>query len=113
MYKPTEGDLRYIAYVAIRWRMTANTIAENLDSVPEGIIANIKDLENGYKDGLEEYYIKAMDKDPGLLADEIIADFDKIWTADHPEFHDMEKLFAGCSKADLEKVKKLADEMNA
>ena len=54
-----------------------------------------------------------MDKDPGLLADEIIADFDKIWTADHPEFHDMEKLFAGCSKADLEKVKKLADEMYA
>ena len=54
MYKPTEGDLRYIADVARRWRMSANTIAENLDSVPEGIITNIKDLENGYKDGLKE-----------------------------------------------------------
>ena len=113
MYKPTEGDLRYIADVARRWRMSANIIAENLDSIPEGLTASIKNLENGYKARVEEYYIKAMDKDPGLLADEIIADFDKIWIADHPEFHDMEKLFAGCSKADLEKVKKLADEMNA
>ena len=55
---------------------------------------------------------KAMDKDKGLYADEILKDFEEAWTAEHPEFYDMEKLFEGCSKADIKKAKKIMDEMN-
>lgn len=106
MGKLTLGQERTIDESTQSWRMLVYPIMESISSVPDGFKKKIDELDEAYVAGFGEYYTKSIEAEDGRDADEVMSDFDKIWSQDHPEFYDMKLLFAECGDEALEIVER-------
>lgn len=104
MYKLTEGDLRLIDESVRPWQMTVYPVLQQMEELPEEVGSAIKNLSDQYKTELMDFYSKAMDEDPGSLADPIFRRFDEKWEKDHPEYYDMDRLFEKAGDADKDRA---------
>ncbi len=104
MYDLTAGDIRYIEEVTNTWKMTVNPILDSMESVPESVTGRIAELSEAFRTGFFVFYRDAMDKDDTRLAGEVLNDFVTGWRKDHPEYYDVDRLFAECSEDDLKKA---------
>ncbi len=102
MYELTKGDLRTVSEATTGWKMYVYPIMESMKSVPQEVKDRIRDLEETYRRDFYVFFRDAMDKDETQLAGEVQRDFESEWTKEHPAFYDMDLLFQGCSKAELE-----------
>ncbi len=104
MYELTTGDIRTITGATTGWRMYVNPILGSMESVPQEVTDRIQELEDSYRKDFYAFYRDSMDKDKTRLEGEIQRDFEEDWGKKHPEFFDMDLLFAACDKAELEKA---------
>ena len=105
MYKLTTGDLRLIDESTRAWQMTIDPVLAIMEELPREVLETIAGLSDKYKEGLKEYYLKAMTENDRRLADPVFLEFDQKWEKEHPEFYDMDKLFEKASAADKERAK--------
>ena len=106
MYTPTSGDLRLIDESVRSWQMTIGPVLKKMEELPAEVSESIKNLAAQYREELKDYYCKAMDQNPGSLADPVFREFDEKWDKEHPEFYDMDRLFEKAGAADKERAAK-------
>lgn len=104
MYELTTGDIRTITGATTGWRMYVNPILGSMESVPQEVTDRIQELEDSYRKDFYAFYRDSMDKDKTRLEGEIQRDFEEGWVEKHPEFFDMDLLFAACDKDELKKA---------
>jgi len=101
MIELTLGELRYIDESANAWYMDVRRIADSMGDVPEAVKTRISTLQEEYVEEFLEFYTAEKEKSTGLDSVDIQDKFDETWTKKHPDFYDMEKLFAECDKDKL------------
>ena len=62
---------------------------------PEDAEHRIRDLEAAYREEFFDFYRKKKSEDQTLYSSEIHNAFDRVWEEKHPEFFDIDRLFAG------------------
>ena len=113
MYELTIGDQRYIGEALTTWNMYINPIINSMREVPDEVADRLEGLKSQYIDEFSVFFQDKKNEDESLHADEIHEAFDEIWREKHPEFFDMDKLFAGCSESRLSSAEKAISEAKA
>ena len=110
MYELTIGDQRYIGEALTTWNMYINPIINAMNEVPDEVADRLEGLKSQYIDEFSVFFQDKKNEDESLHADEIHDAFDEIWREKHPEFFEMDKLFAGCSDSLLSSAEKAISE---
>ena len=108
MYELTTGDERFIGESTTIWMTYIRPIMVEMEEVPEEVKERINTLEKSFIAGFRDYYIK--EKDEENLSDPILYEYDRIFSNEHPEYYDVDLLFAGCSDEALKKAERTIKE---
>ncbi len=102
MKELTAGEERYIEESVNGWNMLMSMITGGIENVTDDVKKRIVELSETYVAEFKKFYSEAGDTSD---ADEVNERFAQKWSAEHPEYTDMEKLLAGCSDKDIKRAK--------